>query len=159
GSGKSTLLKLLMGFYNPTEGGIRIDGVDMRDFDLASLRARIGLVAQEGNWPDLRDREMIDRPPQNGAEKFVVAWCDGAPGIGLARLQSLSYLGDETTRVEIDAALKTTLAKGFGGNHSLCHGALGNLELLLQGGVMLEDPGWLTQVSRLAAIILESMER
>jgi ATP-binding cassette subfamily B protein len=47
GSGKSTLLKLLMGFYNPTEGCIRIDSVDLRDFDLASLRARIGLVAQD----------------------------------------------------------------------------------------------------------------
>lgn len=47
GSGKSTLLKLLMGFYGPTAGRILIDGVDMRDFALASLRSRIGLVAQE----------------------------------------------------------------------------------------------------------------
>ena len=47
GSGKSTLLKLLMGFYAPTEGRILIDDVDTRDFDLASLRGRIGLVAQE----------------------------------------------------------------------------------------------------------------
>ena len=44
GSGKSTLLKLLMGFYAPTEGRILLDGVDLRDFELASLRARIGLV-------------------------------------------------------------------------------------------------------------------
>jgi HlyB family type I secretion system ABC transporter len=47
GSGKSTLLKLLMGFYVPTQGRILIDGVDMRDFALASLRSRIGLVAQD----------------------------------------------------------------------------------------------------------------
>ena len=47
GSGKSTLLKLLMGFYDPTEGRILIDGVDLRDFELASLRARIGLVSQD----------------------------------------------------------------------------------------------------------------
>src|SRR5262249_3574930 len=47
GSGKSTLLKLLMGFYAPTEGQILIDGVDMRDFELASLRGRIGLIAQD----------------------------------------------------------------------------------------------------------------
>jgi HlyB family type I secretion system ABC transporter len=47
GSGKSTLLKLLMGFYEPTEGQVLIDGVDLRDFELGSLRARIGLVAQD----------------------------------------------------------------------------------------------------------------
>jgi ATP-binding cassette subfamily B protein len=47
GSGKSTLLKLLMGFYTPTAGRILIDGVDIRDFAVASLRSRIGLVSQE----------------------------------------------------------------------------------------------------------------
>ena len=47
GSGKSTLLKLLMGFYGPTAGRIVIDGVDLGDFELASLRGRIGLVAQD----------------------------------------------------------------------------------------------------------------
>ena len=47
GSGKSTLLKLLMGYYAPTEGRILIDGTDMRDIELGSLRSRIGLVSQE----------------------------------------------------------------------------------------------------------------
>jgi ATP-binding cassette, subfamily C, bacteriocin exporter len=47
GSGKSTLLKLLMSFYSPTAGRILIDGVDIRDFELASLRGGIGLVAQD----------------------------------------------------------------------------------------------------------------
>jgi ABC-type bacteriocin transporter len=47
GSGKSTFLKLLMGFYAPTGGRILVDDVDMQDFDLASLRKGIGLVAQD----------------------------------------------------------------------------------------------------------------
>jgi ATP-binding cassette subfamily B protein len=47
GSGKSTLLKLLLRYYDPTAGRILIDGVDLRDFELASVRARIGVVAQE----------------------------------------------------------------------------------------------------------------
>ena len=47
GSGKSTVLKLLLGFYTPTEGRILIDGVDMQDFELASLRSRMGLVSQD----------------------------------------------------------------------------------------------------------------
>jgi ATP-binding cassette subfamily B protein len=47
GSGKSTLLKLLMGFYEPTGGRVLIDGVDLRDYSLGSLRERVGLVAQD----------------------------------------------------------------------------------------------------------------
>jgi ATP-binding cassette, subfamily C, bacteriocin exporter len=47
GSGKSTLLKLLMGFYEPTEGRILIDQADMRDYDLDSLRGHVGMVSQD----------------------------------------------------------------------------------------------------------------
>jgi ABC-type bacteriocin transporter len=47
GSGKSTLLKLLMGYYEPTGGRILIGRSDMRDFELESLRSRIGLVSQD----------------------------------------------------------------------------------------------------------------
>jgi ATP-binding cassette subfamily B protein len=47
GCGKSTLLKLLMRFHDPTEGRILFDGVDSRDIDLESFRARIGLVSQD----------------------------------------------------------------------------------------------------------------
>jgi ATP-binding cassette subfamily B protein len=47
GSGKTTLLKLLMRYHDATEGSVRFDGVDARDLDTASVRARIGLVSQE----------------------------------------------------------------------------------------------------------------
>ena len=47
GSGKTTLMNLLLRFYDPTEGVIRIDGTDLRDVTLESLRKQIGLVAQE----------------------------------------------------------------------------------------------------------------
>jgi HlyB family type I secretion system ABC transporter len=47
GCGKSTLLKMLMRFYDPTEGQVLIDGVDLRDFDLESLRRGVGIVSQE----------------------------------------------------------------------------------------------------------------
>jgi subfamily B ATP-binding cassette protein MsbA len=47
GSGKTTLVNLLPRFYDVTEGAILIDGVDVRDATLASLRAQIGLVTQE----------------------------------------------------------------------------------------------------------------
>ena len=47
GAGKSTTLKLLMRFYDVTEGAITIDGYDIRDVPLAFLRSQIGLVQQE----------------------------------------------------------------------------------------------------------------
>ena len=47
GSGKSTLIKLLLRFYDPSNGQIRIDGQPIRDLSLQSLRGAIGLVSQD----------------------------------------------------------------------------------------------------------------
>jgi len=47
GSGKSTIVNLLPRFYDPTGGAVRIDGHDVREFNLMSLRSRIGIVFQE----------------------------------------------------------------------------------------------------------------
>lgn len=47
GSGKTTLVSLVPRFYEPTEGRILIDGVDIRDCTLRSLRAQIGIVSQD----------------------------------------------------------------------------------------------------------------
>jgi ATP-binding cassette subfamily B protein len=48
GAGKSTIAKLLARFYDPTEGRIAIDGVDLRDVTQESLRRQLGIVPQEG---------------------------------------------------------------------------------------------------------------
>ena len=47
GSGKSTLLKLPMRFYDVDEGSVRIDGTDVREYDLQTLRNRVGVVEQD----------------------------------------------------------------------------------------------------------------
>ncbi|HUZ13245.1 MAG TPA: ABC transporter transmembrane domain-containing protein [Caulobacteraceae bacterium] len=47
GAGKSTVLKLLLRFYDPQSGAVRLDGVDLREADPAQARARIALVAQD----------------------------------------------------------------------------------------------------------------
>ncbi|WP_413271798.1 ABC transporter ATP-binding protein [Floridanema aerugineum] len=47
GSGKSTIINLIPRFYDVTSGAVRIDGRDVRDFSLASLRSHIGIVFQE----------------------------------------------------------------------------------------------------------------
>ena len=47
GAGKTTIFNLLLRFYDPDEGVIRVDGVDLRDADLSALRNRIALVPQD----------------------------------------------------------------------------------------------------------------
>ena len=47
GAGKTTLVKLLARLYDPDEGRILLDGRDLRDYDLASLRSRVGVIFQD----------------------------------------------------------------------------------------------------------------
>ena len=64
GSGKSTLQKLAMGLYQPTEGAIMIDGIDLRQLDPSELRARIGYVPQDVTlfYGTLRDNLILSNP-------------------------------------------------------------------------------------------------
>jgi subfamily B ATP-binding cassette protein MsbA len=84
GAGKSTLVSLLPRFYDVTAGGVRIDGHDVRDLTLASLREKIGLVAQDTflfndtlasnisyGRPEI-SREAVRRAAQNAlADEFI----------------------------------------------------------------------------------------
>lgn len=112
-----------------------------------------------GNWPDLREFEDTVRGGNNKQITSMAAWCHGAPGIGLARLASLTDLDDAEIRAEIETALKTTLKQGFGFNHSLCHGDLGNIELILQASRTLNDCKWNSELKRLTGIIYNSIDR
>ena len=59
GAGKTTLVKLLARLYDPDEGQILLDGVDLRDYDLASLRQNIGIIFQDFVRYDFVLRENI----------------------------------------------------------------------------------------------------
>jgi ATP-binding cassette subfamily B protein len=59
GAGKTTIAKLLARLYDPTEGRILLDGVDLRDYDLASLRHAIGIIFQDFVRYDFRLDENI----------------------------------------------------------------------------------------------------
>jgi ATP-binding cassette subfamily B protein len=74
GAGKSTLVKLLARLYDPTEGRILLDGVDLREYDLMELRQHIGIIFQDflryqmtfsqniaaGNIDQQENREQIE---------------------------------------------------------------------------------------------------
>lgn len=49
GAGKSTLISLLDKFYEPQEGQIKLDGIDLKDYDTQYLRDHIGLVLQKNH--------------------------------------------------------------------------------------------------------------
>jgi ATP-binding cassette subfamily B protein len=80
GAGKSTLVKLVARFYDVTGGRMLIDGVDVRDFDLASYRRQLGVVPQEPYlFPGtLRDAIAYGRPDASDAEVEAAARGVGA---------------------------------------------------------------------------------
>jgi ATP-binding cassette subfamily B protein len=49
GAGKSTVVKLIARFYDPTSGAVRVDGVDLREYDPSAYRQRLGVVPQEAH--------------------------------------------------------------------------------------------------------------
>ena len=90
GAGKTTIVKLLMRFYDITDGSIRIDGIDIDEYDKNSLRSLMGMVLQDswlfsdtisnniryGNL-DATDSEITDAASQVYADKFIRQHSDG----------------------------------------------------------------------------------
>ncbi|MFN8581431.1 MAG: ABC transporter ATP-binding protein [Gemmatimonadaceae bacterium] len=80
GAGKTTLTKLLARLYDPTEGRILLDGVDLRDYDPASLRQAIGVIFQDFVRYDMRFDENVGvggidnvRPYLDGLDPLVTS--------------------------------------------------------------------------------------
>jgi len=73
GSGKSTIINLLPRFYDPTEGKIIVDGHDLRDIKIESLRKQIGIVLQETTLFSGTVRENIAFGRSDAGEEEVIA--------------------------------------------------------------------------------------
>jgi ATP-binding cassette subfamily B protein len=75
GSGKSTIINLIPRFYDATEGAVLIDGYDVRDVTLDSLRSQIGIVLQETNLfsGTIRDNIAFGRPDATLDEVIAAA--------------------------------------------------------------------------------------
>ncbi|MDT5013690.1 MAG: ATP-binding cassette, subfamily multidrug efflux pump [Mycobacterium sp.] len=90
GSGKSTLISLICRLYDVTDGAVRIDGIDVRDYDTEQLWSAIGLVPQRGHLfsgtvadnlrfgkADATEEEMWEALRVSAAAEFVSAHPDG----------------------------------------------------------------------------------
>ncbi|RKH66141.1 type 2 lanthipeptide synthetase LanM family protein [Corallococcus aberystwythensis] len=113
-------------------------------------------VPEAGNWRDLRTSKEGE-PLVPGA--FLTAWCNGASGMALARLLSSRHLEDGQFASEISVGLGTVLREGFGGSHCLCHGDVGNLEVLHLAGEVLGDAAWKqAALSRAARVLAQGRD-
>jgi type 2 lantibiotic biosynthesis protein LanM len=111
------------------------------------------------NWPDLRSDPASTSTTPAEDKKYMTAWCHGAAGIGLARLGGLDILDTPEIRKEITIAIQTTLRDGFGLNHSLCHGDLGNMDVLLTAAHVLKKAEYKQAIDRISAMLLDSIDR
>ncbi len=116
GSGKSTLINLICRFYDPAEGTVRIDGVDIRNLSLTDYRRHIGLVLQEPflffgtiadniayGKPDATREEIVAAARAAHAHDFILRLPQGYDSLVGERGQGLS--GGERQRISIARAL------------------------------------------------------
>ncbi len=110
GAGKTTLVKLLTRLYEPTEGQIFLDGVELRDYDLTELRERVGVIFQD----------------------FVQYQATARENVGFGQIKALDDLGrieDAARRgggdrvvAELDQGYETMLGRWFDHGHELSGG-------------------------------------
>ncbi len=116
GSGKSTLVNLICRFYDVSEGSIRVDGTDIRQYGIAGYRRNIGLVLQEPflffgtiaeniayGKPDATRTEIVAAARAAHAHEFILRLPHGYDSLVGERGQTLS--GGERQRISIARAL------------------------------------------------------
>jgi ABC-type multidrug transport system fused ATPase/permease subunit len=127
GAGKTTLAKLLCRFYDPQRGSVEVDGLDVRELDLASWRSRQAAVFQDFIRLELPLRDNV--APAGAPDEVVLAALDAAGAANLARLE-------------------TVLARGYTGGTDLSGGQWQRIALaralcavtLGAGVVLLDEP-------------------
>jgi ATP-binding cassette subfamily B protein len=110
GAGKTTLIKLLSRLYDPTEGTIRIDGVDIRALDPLELRQRIGVIFQDFVRYHLPARENIGFGQIEALESFERI------------VESARKSGADSIIEDLPEGYETMLGRWFRGGHELSMG-------------------------------------
>jgi ATP-binding cassette subfamily B protein len=155
GAGKTTLTKLLARLYDPTEGRILLDGVDLREYDLASVRRAIGVIFQDFVRYDMRFdenigvgeidevRSYLDRAGQGSwsVERVPDEWAfESSPGTMRPPDEAVQGNGADSIPVPLSAAAEKSLAASL-----LSRFPLGYRQMLgrrFDGGVDLSGGEW-----------------
>ncbi|HEX2985792.1 MAG TPA: ABC transporter ATP-binding protein [Caproiciproducens sp.] len=116
GGGKTTLCSLLPRFYDVTGGSVRIDGKDVRDIRLKSLRSAIGIVQQDVYMfagsikeniaygkPDATDEEIVEAAQRANIHDFIMGLDDGYD----------TYVGERGTRLSGGQKQRLAIARVF----------------------------------------------
>ena len=116
GGGKSTLMALLEGLYDPREGRVLVDGMDIAGSDLAKVRSLIGMVFQEASLfsgtiaeniaygrPDATREQIIEAATKANAHDFISKFADGYES--LIGERGLKLSGGQKQRIAIARAM------------------------------------------------------
>lgn len=116
GGGKTTICNLIPRFYDVTEGAVEIDGVDVRDLDLNTLRKNIGIVQQDVylfsgtifeniayGRPGATEEEVIEAAKQAGAHDFIMSTMNGYK----------TYVGERGVRLSGGQKQRISIARVF----------------------------------------------
>lgn len=116
GSGKTTIMNMILRFYDPTSGSVKVDGVDVRDWDLKTLRKGIGMATQdvflfsdtaEGNVcygdPEMSNEDVHKYAVMADADEFIQHMTEGYDTIIGERGVGLS--GGQKQRIALARAL------------------------------------------------------
>jgi ATP-binding cassette, subfamily B, bacterial MsbA len=122
GGGKSTLADLVPRFYDPTEGSVRIDGIDIREYSIPSLRGKMGIVTQESilfndtvfkniafGMPDANEEEVIKAAKIANAHEFIIQLENGYQ----------TMIGERGTRLSGGQRQRLSIARAIFRNPSI----------------------------------------
>ena len=145
GAGKSTLVKLLCRLYDPTSGRISIDGIDIRELEIAALRREISVLFQDyahyylsardnigmGDWPaanqgsriedaarDSGANEVISRLPR-GLDTVLGNWFDGGQELSIGEWQKMALARTFLRNAQIVALDEPTSSLDASAEHAV----------------------------------------